>query len=147
MVKILMRGQVSIEFLFIFSALLMVFAGISMSTYQRGRGDLEEVLGLMEARGAATTLVNALNSVYCDGPGARQTVYYCVPEGASILLYPKENVWVLAVVLGSENVELPTLLNKKLPISGGWVSGRRHRTSFRFENVGNGILISDNVLP
>jgi hypothetical protein len=142
-----MRGQISIEFILIFSALLMVFAGISMVLYQRGKEDLEEGVRLADARRAATLLVNALNSVYSEGIGARQTVEYWVPA-AGFSWENENNRWTLRVDLGFDILTFPSLLPAENFLQGRIENSSQrslHRTTFRYVGPDN-LYVSDQIL-
>jgi hypothetical protein len=76
-----MRGQLSIEFLVVISGLLIIVAVVTMPLYNQARADADRVTRLADAREAVNTIVNALNTVYAGGVGARQTVEYRLPNG------------------------------------------------------------------
>ena len=76
-----MRGQLSIEFMVVFTGILLIVASVTYPLYQRARADAEKLTVLSDAREAANILANALNSVYAGGPGSRQTVEYWLPKG------------------------------------------------------------------
>lgn len=76
-----MRGQSSTEFLIVISCLLMVLGSVSIPLYNRSRDDAQRLVDTSDAREAATTLANALNTIYADGIGSRQTVEYWLPRG------------------------------------------------------------------
>lgn len=63
------------------SGLLIILAAITMPMYNQARADAEKVSKLADAREAANTLVNAINTVYAAGVGSRQTVEYWLPPG------------------------------------------------------------------
>lgn len=79
------RGQLSIEFLIVFTGLLIVVATVTMPTYNQARSDAEKIAKLSEAREAANTLANALNTVYANGPGSKLTIEYWLPQGVAAL--------------------------------------------------------------
>ncbi len=142
-----MRGQISIEFILIFSALLMLLAGTSMNLYQRGRTDLEEGAQLADARRAATLLVNALNSVYSEGIGARQTVEYWAPA-AGFGWENKNGRWALRMDLEFDTLVFPSLLPAENFLQGGIensVQRSLHRTTFRYAGPDN-LHVSDRIL-
>jgi hypothetical protein len=142
-----MRGQISIEFILIFSALLMIFAGTSMVLYQRGKTDLEEGGSLSDARRAATLLINALNSVYSEGVGARQTVEYWVPPVE--FSWENENGrWVLRLDLGFDTLRYPSLLPAENLLQGRMENSPQrslHQTTFRYAGPDN-LYVSDRIL-
>ena len=142
-----MKGQISLEFILIFSALLMIFAGISVSFYQTGRADSDEGMQLADAKRAAILLVNALNSVYLEGVGARQTVEYWAP--------PAQFCWVnengrlaLRLDLGFDVLISPSLLPADNLVRG-WIENTSeysfHRTTIRYVSPDN-LYVSDRIV-
>lgn len=75
-----MKGQLSIEFIIVFTALLLILATTTMPLYESARADAEKLSKLTDAREAANSIVNALNMVYAGGVGSRQTVEYSLPN-------------------------------------------------------------------
>lgn len=76
-----MRGQLSVEFIIVLTGLVIVVATITMPMYNQARSDAEKVTKLLEAREAANTLANALNTLYASGPGSKLTIEYSLPQG------------------------------------------------------------------
>ena len=76
-----MRGQLSVEFIVVISGLLIILAAVTIPMYNQARADAEKVSKLADAREAANTLANAINTVYATGVGSRQTVEYWLPPG------------------------------------------------------------------
>lgn len=67
----------------IIAFLLIALATISMPMYDQAKADAQRVSDLADARGAASTLANALNTTYTDGLASKQTVEYWLPEGVA----------------------------------------------------------------
>ena len=78
-----MKGQLSVEFIVVVSGLLIILAAITMPMYNQARADADKVSKLADAREAANTLTNALNTVYASGVGSKQTVEYWLPKGVA----------------------------------------------------------------
>jgi hypothetical protein len=76
-------GQFSVEFIIIIAFLVIALATITIPMYTRARGDAQNSSDLADAREAASTLANALNTVYADGVGSRQTIEYWLPKGVA----------------------------------------------------------------
>jgi len=60
---------------------MIILAVVTMPMYNQARADAEKTSKLADAREAANTLVNAINTVYATGVGSRQTVEYWLPPG------------------------------------------------------------------
>lgn len=73
-------GQFSVEFMVVIAFLLVVLATISIPMYDQARADAQGASDLADAREAASTLVNALNTAYAGGADSKQTVEYWLPE-------------------------------------------------------------------
>jgi hypothetical protein len=78
-------GQFSAEFMIVIAFLLIVLATISIPMYDQAMADAQRVSDLADAREAASTLANALNTAYTDGVGSKQTVEYWLPEGVAVI--------------------------------------------------------------
>ncbi|MFN4133838.1 MAG: hypothetical protein ACK4GQ_05675, partial [Candidatus Hadarchaeales archaeon] len=75
------KGQLSIEFMVVFTGMLLIVASVTYPLYNQAKGEAEKLTALADAREAAIALANALNLVYAGGPGSRQTVEYWLPKG------------------------------------------------------------------
>jgi len=78
-------GQFSVEFMIVIAFLLIALATISLPLYNRARADAQKASDLADAREAASTLANALNTVYADGVGSKKTVEYWLPKGVAAI--------------------------------------------------------------
>ena len=76
-------GQFSVEFIIIIAFLVIALATITLPMYVRARGDAQNSSDLADARKAASILANALNTVYADGVGSKQTIEYWLPKGVA----------------------------------------------------------------
>ncbi|MCD6525346.1 MAG: class III signal peptide-containing protein [Thermococcus sp.] len=72
------KGQVSIEFLFIFAILLILLAySVKNTTFQQGSQSIEtlRVQIALEEKELANTISGAISQVYSQGPGSKTTAY------------------------------------------------------------------------
>jgi len=72
------KGQVSIEFLFVFAVLLVLLAySIQNTTFQEGSPSVEtlQVQIAIEEKGLANAISGAISQVYSQGPGSKTTAY------------------------------------------------------------------------
>ena len=76
-------GQFSVEFIIIIAFLVIALATITIPMYARARGDAQNSSDLADAREAASILANALNTVYADGVGSKQTIECWLPKGVA----------------------------------------------------------------
>jgi hypothetical protein len=56
-----------------------------MPIYNQARADAEKVSKLADAREAAYTLANAINTIYASGPGSKLVIEYWLPRGVVAL--------------------------------------------------------------
>lgn len=105
MVRDGLRGQLSIEFIIVLAGLLLVVATVTMPLYNQARTDAEKTAKLADAREAANTIANALNTLYASGPGSKLIIEYWLPEGVENLrIGGWENVDVDGIETTDENV-------------------------------------------
>lgn len=134
-----MRGQLSIEFLIVLTGMLLILATVTIPLSDQARADAEKITKLADAREAANTIANALNTVYAGGVGSKQAVEYRLPEdvlsisfvdGAGNRLDVKialnlesDNVVQVSTILSSVNVD-----NENFALGSGL-----HRMAFTYE--------------
>ena len=84
-------GQFSVEFMIVIAFLLIGLATITLPMYNRSSADAQRTSNLSDAREAASTLANALNTVYSGGVGSKQTIEYWLPKGVAAV-YAGDNI-------------------------------------------------------
>lgn len=103
-----MRGQTAIEYLVVFSAVLLFFASVTLvQMINPSKEAARDTLYLSQARSAADTIAGAINTVYANGQGAVKSVSVCMDGEWSLQLDNVENKLRIIVVTskGNENVE------------------------------------------
>lgn len=89
----------------VLTGLLIIVAVTTMPLYDKARADAEKVTKLADAREAANTLANAVNTLYASGPGAKQVIEYWLPKGVvAIYIGGYENLNVDGVDTTDEDV-------------------------------------------
>ena len=76
--KLLRRGQVTLEFLFIFSLLtILLLYSINATTFRQGSPSVENLRMqvAVEEKGLASAISNTISQVYAQGPGSKATSY------------------------------------------------------------------------
>jgi hypothetical protein len=68
------------EFMIVFTGLLIVVATVTLPLYNRTQVDAEKLTALAEAREAANAIAAAVNMVYAGGPGSKVTIEYWLPK-------------------------------------------------------------------
>jgi uncharacterized protein (UPF0333 family) len=102
-----MRGQSAVEYLLIFSAMLVILATVTLGqminpAQEAGR----DTLYLSQARSAADAIVGAMNSVYANGQGAVKSVGFSIDRGWSLELTGNNLIINLEISSGVENIEI-----------------------------------------
>jgi len=101
-----MRGQSAVEYLLLFSAVLVIFAVVTLGQMinpmqEAGR----DTLYLSQARSAADAIAGAVNSVYANGPGATKSVGFSIDQSWSLQLTENKLTISLEISSGTENAE------------------------------------------
>lgn len=103
-----MRGQTAVEYLLIFSTVLVLFASVTMVQMINPATDAaNDTLYLSQARSAADAIAGAIDTVYANGPGAVKSVSFQMDKSWNLQLDNAENKLRIQILtsLGSENVE------------------------------------------
>jgi len=101
-----MRGQSAIEYLLIFSAVLVVFAMVTLGEMVNPTADAgRDTLYLSQARSAADAIAGAVNSVYANGQGATKSVGFSIDQSWSLQLTENKLTISLEISSGTKNVE------------------------------------------
>ena len=80
------RGQASAEYLFLILIFLIVLATVTVPFAGYAISSSQNVSITSDAQTAVSTLVNAVNVVYANGPGAKRTVSLYIPQKHSRVL-------------------------------------------------------------
>ncbi len=103
-----MRGQSAVEYLLIFSAVLVIFAAVTFGQMiNPAQEAARDTLYLSQARSAADAISGAINSVYANGQGAVKSVSFQMDRSWTLQLDNAKNKLriIIETSTGSENVE------------------------------------------
>ncbi len=103
-----MRGQSAIEYLLIFSTVLVLFATVTLGQMiNPGQEAAKDALYLSQARSAVDAIGGAINTVYSDGQGAVKSVSFQIDQSWGLQLDNAENKLRIQIQTSqrSENVE------------------------------------------
>lgn len=103
-----MRGQTAVEYLLIFSTVLVLFASVTIAQMINPATDAaNDALYLSQARSAADAIAGAIDTVYSNGPGAVKSVSFQMDKSWSLELDNAEDKLRITVGIstGDENVE------------------------------------------
>ncbi len=101
-----MRGQSAVEYLLIFSVVLVIFATVTFGqminpAQEAGR----DTLYLSQARSAADAIAGAINSVYSNGKGAVKSVSFPMDRSWDLQLTENRLTISLEISSGTQNVQ------------------------------------------
>ena len=103
-----MRGQAAIEYLLIFSAVLVVFTAITITQIITPASDAaKDSLYLSQARTAVDAIAGAINTVYANGRGAVNSVGLQMDKSWTLQFDNTTNKLriLVGISTGNENVE------------------------------------------
>ena len=103
-----MRGQTAVEYLLIFSAVLMIFATVTFAQMINPASEAaRDALYLSQARSAADAIAGAIDTVYANGQGAVKSVSISMDCSWRLQLDNAGNKLRIVVQIsqGSKNVE------------------------------------------
>lgn len=72
------KGQVSLEFLFVFAIMVILLAySVNNTTFQSGSTSVEtlKIQTALEAKNVANRIAGAISQTYSQGPGSKTTIY------------------------------------------------------------------------
>jgi hypothetical protein len=74
-----MKGQLTVEFLIILAAMLLIFSAVSLDLMTFSLENAFETQNSEYMRAANLTLTASANSIFLQGPGAKKTIYLRAP--------------------------------------------------------------------
>ena len=78
------RGQVSVEYLLIILILILVLSIVTIPLIGSSVDASNDVSDASDAKVAVDTLANAADVVYANGPGAKRTVSFYIPQTSNL---------------------------------------------------------------
>lgn len=101
-----MRGQAAVEYLLIFSVVLVIFATVTFGQMINPAQDAgRDTLYLSQARSAADAIAGAINSVYSNGKGAVKSVSFPMDRNWDLQLTENRLTISLEISSGTQNVQ------------------------------------------
>lgn len=99
-----MRGQSAIEYLLIFSTVLVLFATVTLGQMiNPGQEAARDALYLSQARSAVDAIGGAIDTVYANGPGAVKSVSFQMDKNWTLQLDNVENKLRIIVETSERN--------------------------------------------
>ena len=78
------RGQASAEYLFLILIFLIVLTTVTVPFAGNAISSSQNVSVTSDAKTALSTIANAINVVYSNGPGAKRTVNVYIPQDTTL---------------------------------------------------------------
>ncbi len=79
------RGQASAEYIFLILIFLIVLTTVTVPFAGDAISSSQNVSVTSDAKTALSTIVNAVNVVYSNGPGAKRTVNVYIPQNTQLV--------------------------------------------------------------
>ncbi|HTX61715.1 MAG TPA: class III signal peptide-containing protein [Methanobacterium sp.] len=126
------RGQASAEYLFLILIFLIILATVTIPFAGNAISSSQNVSVTSDAQTALSSIVNAVNVVYANGPGAKRTVSVYFPQDSTLSF--SSNVLMLGLTNIPFNASNPGTLkpnvNETVPynvtVTGGSVAKGWH---------------------
>ena len=118
------KGQMSVEYLLIVLVIILVLAIVTLPLISNSIDASNDVSHSSDAKVSSTTLANAADTVYSNGPGAKRTVSFFIPETTEIQFSGKKVIIPITLSNGTKQyVNSSTQYsfeNKTLDVNRGW---------------------------
>jgi len=118
------RGQVSVEYLLVVLVLILILSIITIPLIGESIDSSNDVSDASDAKVATDTLANAADVVYANGPGAKRTVSFYIPQNGA-LKFANSTVSLSLVYSNGTNSSINSstqynLGNNTTTVSSGW---------------------------
>ncbi len=85
------KGQVSVEYLFLILIFLIILFTVTIPFATHAITDSQNVSVTSDAETAVSTIANAVDVVYANGPNSQRTVNVYIPQNNTNLVYDSTN--------------------------------------------------------
>jgi uncharacterized protein (UPF0333 family) len=140
------RGQASAEYLFLILIFLIILTTVTIPFAGNAISSSQNVSVTSDAQTALSTIVNAVNVVYANGPGAKRTVSVYFPQGSTLssssnlLMLNLNNIPVSASSPSTLKPNVNATIPYNVTVTGGSVSKGWHNVIISW-NVGSSISV------
>jgi uncharacterized protein (UPF0333 family) len=111
------RGQVSAEYIFLILVFLIVLTTVTVPFAGEAISSSQNVSVTSDAKTALSTIANAVNVVYSNGPGAKRTVNVYFPQGTPLAYDDTNKVLTLGLQGIPENASVPDVPKENVQVS------------------------------
>lgn len=86
------KGQASAEYLLLILVILIIMGTVTIPLVGNSIGSTTATSQVSDAKTAVSTIANAVNMVYANGPGAKRTVTVYIPQDTTLTFDNKNKV-------------------------------------------------------
>jgi len=122
------RGQISAEYLLLIVVILVILSTVTIPLMGQSIDAANDVAWTSDAKVAVTSIANAVNIVYANGPGAKRTLDIYIPRDRMNLQYDRSSLVLFNNIPRPVNstVNYPVTFNTNT-LDRGW-----HRVTVRW---------------
>lgn len=119
------KGQMSVEYLLIVLVVILVLAIVTVPLISNSIDASNDVSHSSDAKVAATTIANAADTVYANGPHSKRTVNLYIPSNVSKIEFEGKEVCIpVTLSNGTKNITANTQYGftneNPLYVTKGW---------------------------
>jgi uncharacterized protein (UPF0333 family) len=85
------KGQVSVEYLLVILVIIIILGSVSIPLIKSSISSSTAISQVSDAKTAVSSIANAVNVVYANGPCAKRTVNVYIPESTSLSIITTTN--------------------------------------------------------
>lgn len=149
-----MRGQSAVEYLLVFSAVLIVFGVVTLGQMiSPAKESARDTLRLSQARSAVDMIANAIDTVYANGPGAVKSVSFHMDGSWTLQLDNVKNKLRITVETSAGSKDLEANLRYEIDnhhsvagiVAGAYTVIVEWPEGSRLEGIGGGKLADKKI--
>lgn len=118
------KGQMSVEYLLIVLVVILVLSLVTIPLISNSIDASNDVSHSSDAKVAASTIANAADTVYANGPGSKRTINFYIPEDTTIRINGRNVIIPIQLSNGTtKDVNVTAQYgfdNKTLNVNKGW---------------------------
>lgn len=122
-IKMDVKGQVSVEYLLVILVVLLVFGMMLTKVVGPSIEASSDISKTSDAKTAIDTIANAVGIVYANGPGAKRTVSVYIPVTSSVTYNNNALLMAVTGVNTTSNGNIPKTASASVPYQVQVVNG------------------------
>jgi uncharacterized protein (UPF0333 family) len=120
------KGQISAEYLLLIVVILTILTAVTIPLMGQAIDASNDVSWASDAKNAVTSIANAVNIVYANGPGAKRSLTVRIPKN-EMQLTSNTNYLILGTALTNgtvkpvnSSINYPVTINPSATLTSGW---------------------------